>query len=291
MTQVTVQPQDVLIQSVPGVVTLVSCLAAAVISYTLLYSLYQFTVEFRKRRKVTKIPKNPFKRTTTPIVVFSLRDWIWVLGITEIYLAIVLYAVYLPPVLQKLGNQSSLLTIYELNYLPFLIMVVAVVTFLSAILVGVVLWTTTTFLAIYLRIMSWFRPMKKVIIDNPSETKVPQLYLGLIIVMFLVVLTSVTLSAIYAVNDASNGRHTGAWKVQQVKVISSNNNPFQQMGLSYCYADYCESESYGLIGENDNAYILIRWYNADERYFPYNPGIILLPRSNDVVLVPSNYGQ
>jgi hypothetical protein len=289
--QVIIQPQDVIIQSIPGVVTIVSCLSAAVISYSFFYFLYQFIKEFRKRREVSEFPARILKRYTVPILGYSTKDWIVILLLTEIYLAVVLYFLYLPQLAQKFTYPNGIWTIYELNYLPFLATVVFLVSFLSAFLFFVIILLTIIIFTTYLRVRSWFGSKRKAIIDNPSDVKMPRPYLVLALMVFLIILTSVALSAVYGVNDASNGTHTGAWQIQEVIVVSPASNLIQQLGGSHCYTNYCESRTFGLIGENDKAYILIAWDKIDNKFFRYSPGIILLPRSDNVILIPYNYGE
>ena len=288
MSQVNVQPQDVIIQSLPGVVTITSCLSAGIVSYYSFYFLFEFFKQFSKRREVEEAP---FKFSESIKSGYLARDWIAILILTEIFLLIFMFFFYIPIVTERIGDPSRLWAINEITYMPFLVIVVVIVLFFASFLYSIIFVLSVFIYGTYLNIRSHFHPTKKVYFDNPSQIKTPQPFLILTIAALLIVLTSIGLSAIYGINDAANGTHTGTWRVQEVKVISSTNNLLPQLGGSYCYTNYCESLPFGLIGENDMSYILIRWDKVGERYFQYNSGIILLPRSEDVILVPYNYRQ
>ncbi len=273
MSQVTIQPQGIFIQSLPGVVTIASCFSASLVINYCGHFLFQFIKQVKNRREVESFPVPPDEETKTRTLDYSISDWILVLICTEVFL-LILFLVYSPIVLYRFGETQSIFTIYEMTYLGFLVLITLIVSIISFVLWFLVYYLSILFLGLYLSIRSRFKPTKKVYIDNPAEVRIPQKLPLMFLLTFLIILTSLALSAVYGINDAANGFHSGSWKVQKIALVSSSKNPFQNFINATCDADKCESGYYGLIGENDYSYFLVNWKKNDKGYFNYNSGLI-----------------
>jgi hypothetical protein len=98
-----------------------------------------------------------------------------------------------------------------------------------------------------------------------------------------IILMALALSASYGLNDASRGVRTGGWRIEPILLTGSklpDTLDSFMIGQSYL------SGPYGLVGENANAYLLIDWEVVDNTYLPYHPGLYVVPRSENLFLLP-----
>ena len=78
----------------------------------------------------------------------------------------------------------------------------------------------------------------------------------------------------------------GGWRIQPALLVASEENYFPDSIKQTCKNSRCMSGPFGLIGENDNNYILIKWKEDNFQYFPYHPGIFIIPKSENTYLMP-----
>jgi hypothetical protein len=111
----------------------------------------------------------------------------------------------------------------------------------------------------------------------------------LIILIFSMAFTAISISAAYAINDAARGvRGSGGWNIQSVYLITSNNIQFGDTIKESCNYSGCSSGPFGLIGQNDRDFILIKYKSDLDTYFKYHPGLYVVHQSENTYLVPTS---
>jgi hypothetical protein len=287
IAQVSVQPQDVIIQSLPGVVTIVSSLIASIVFYTFFNIIIEIFIQFIKM-VFEKKPNEKVKTAST--TQYEAVDWMFILIITEVILLYILTDVYIPNVSQKFANPNMLWTIYEITgYMGFLGLITLLALIVATLFLGLIILLLNLVIFIYKAVRKIFRPNEEIFVPDAGSIRKPQLIFVICLLIFLIMLTSLALSATYAINDASAGVHIGTWRLQKVSVISSEKNPFQHSINATCAKDQCVSRPFALIGQSEGFYILANWRENENSIFSYNSGLFLVPRSDDVYLIYTDH--
>lgn len=276
VSQVNIQPQDVVIQSVPALVVFLSCFLPSILAYmvfTTFYKILQGLIRIAKREE----PRPHSGQIYKP---FNTMDWAYVFGITTVALLTLYEFGYSSSVIQKTGIFS--LYLYETFYWVYSL---AIVQIGGMIIAGG--------LAIYglgigiIEVIFFFQKRSKAVKRKQVvEEKVPQAVVWLFLELFFIVIALLALSAAFAINDASIGIRTGGFSVQAVFVVSPSQPDMNNLS---CDEKYCTTGPYLLIGENDNAYLLVNLETPDNTgaLIKYNPGVYIVPRTDETYLVPS----
>ncbi len=282
VNQVNTSAQNILIQSIPSAITFFGAFFLASVSYYLLLSTYNYL--FRVVRRHLKKPPAQHNFTNKQLQYYQSKDWIIVALLTESYLLLILRVIYYPNILSL---NTTLIEPYEISYLKFLItisipelMIIFLLLLLLRGIVFVVSWAIS-----FLRKEPWKDNTGYKIINRK-----PQSFIWFLSIFSLLAMTLIAYNAIYGSNDASSGfRGSGRWEIQKVLVLSPvelpMSNPFLSLG---CKDKNCLYGPFGLIGENNQAYILIEWQKDNRGNFLRQPGLYFIPRSDNTYLIPAS---
>ena len=281
VNQVNISAQNILIQSVPAIITFLVSIVLATLTYYFLNTTFSYFGRLiqRARRKELldqKVDDQKFSRT-----LYGARDWLFINFLTLVFLFAFLGLNY-PNLLKPLEITPP----YEIYYLQFLFLfsLFGLVPLILSIVIFIVLFG---FASIIFLIQKRF---KKMIAKQPFFYKMPQLAFLILITFSVTVMTLLALAASYGINDAAKGyRGSGQWNVQKVLIISPPARLITNNGLfNGCTETGCIYGPFGLIGENEHSYILIEWKNDKKGKFLRNPGLFIIPRSESTYLIPAS---
>jgi hypothetical protein len=284
-SQVNSPAQSILIQSIPALIIFLSDFFFAIISYFLGASIYTY---FNRiiRKGITKnksfIANNPDGSQES---YFKIKNWLFVGLLTEIYLLFYLYTYY--PEIFLAFPFGTLGKPYEISYLMYLFLY-------GALAFMVTLFFYIIFFAIIFIFVSVFLFIKRKFSEAVSGEKLtfakPQSIIWYFCTSVVIVMTLIALSASFGISDASAGyRGSGRWEIQKVLIISPAKLILANSKLSLgCNDANCTYGPFGLIGENDHAYILIEWQKDQDGKFLRQPGLFIVPRSDSNYLIPAS---
>jgi hypothetical protein len=188
MAQVTTQPQNIFIQSIPGLTTLIVMLIVSVISYIVFLARYAGK-----------------KKAIDSRAVLKATDWIWILTISTVY-STTLVVEYVFILRNKVNNIAR---IYEISYLLILFSSIAIVLLFSTLLFFIETLSV-------IRKVGWRAALRNL----STKLRYPQKIFIFSLFAFILVMDSISISALYAMNDAANGfRGSGGWRIQPVILV------------------------------------------------------------------------